>query len=238
VLLLKVGGLQGSSSHGIHWHVDPSVRIRYRGDATRETIREIELSREDGSVETFTVPQGQAPGEAPAGAAGEDDWRVMDCVDCHNRPSHVYRLPQHEIDRSMQDGKIDRALPFIRKQGLEALEIEASSQEEARAEIRRRIEGFYEAQYPDLARSRGTEIEKAIIELGAIYSRNVFPAMKITWGTYPNHIGHQDSPGCYRCHDELHRSPEGRTISQDCSTCHVTLAIEEENPEILTRLQP
>ena len=62
--------------------------------------------------------------------------------------------------------------------------------------------------------------------------------MKIEWGTYPNHIGHQDFPGCFRCHDDEHSTPEGETISQDCYTCHTLLALEEENPEILEQLKP
>jgi hypothetical protein len=53
-----------------------------------------------------------------------------------------------------------------------------------------------------------------------IHDRNVFPAMKVTFGSYPNNVGHVDSPGCFRCHDGEHKSRDGATIGQDCETCH------------------
>jgi hypothetical protein len=60
--------------------------------------------------------------------------------------------------------------------------------------------------------------------------------MKVTWGVYPNNIGHTDFPGCFRCHDDAHTSADGRKVSQDCNSCHQLLAMEESAPEILTQL--
>ena len=70
----------------------------------------------------------------------------------------------------------------------------------------------------------------------AIYNRNVFPDLKVTWGTYPNNLGHTDFPGCFRCHDSSHTAADGKTISQDCNACHEPLAMEETAPEILKTL--
>ena len=113
-----------------------------------------------------------------------------------------------------------------------------TSHEEARAGISSGLLDYYSESYPDLAGERQDVIENAGKVLGDLYATNVYPSMKIEWGTYPNHIGHESFPGCFRCHDDEHSTPEGETISQDCSTCHSLLAWEEENPEILEQLQP
>ena len=248
VLLMRVGGLQGRTSHGIHWHVDPSIRIRYRSDPAREKIGEVELTRADGTVEMFRAQEGTPGGPAsrtPGGTAtGPDngdahaEWRVMDCVDCHNRPSHVYRMPQDELDRAIQIEAIDRSLPFVRREGLKALQGSYGSHEEAKEEIRTKLRSFYATSYPEAAAAKSQQIESAADAMGEIYATNVFPSMKIGWGTYPNHIGHQNSPGCFRCHDDEHKTAAGKTIFQDCATCHTPLAMDEENPEILKQLQP
>jgi zinc transporter ZupT len=39
-------------------------------------------------------------------------------------------------------------------------------------------------------------------------------------GTMFVHIGHMDFPGCFRCHDDSHKSRDGKTISQECDSCH------------------
>jgi hypothetical protein len=225
VLLLKVGGMQGRASKGIHWHVDPGVRIRYRADDKRETIGAVELTRPDGTTTTF----------APKGSSNDGDWRTMDCVDCHNRPSHIYRLPEDELDRSMAEGRIDGTLPFIHREGLKALQSDYASHDEARAKIATALDTFYASERPAADRAR---IAAAAAELSDIYSTNVFPSMNIRWGTYPSHLGHTNAPGCFRCHDGEHVDAAGEAISQDCETCHTVLADEEPNPEVLKTLQP
>jgi hypothetical protein len=82
------------------------------------------------------------------------------------------------------------------------------------------------------------QIDAASTAIGNIYASNVFPVMKVDWNTYPNHIGHEQSPGCFRCHNDEHESEDGRVISQDCDTCHSLLAMEEESPEVLQMLNP
>ena len=69
-----------------------------------------------------------------------------------------------------------------------------------------------------------------------IYLRNIFPEMKVTWGVHPNNLGHNDFPGCFRGHDSSHTGSDGQTISNDCSACHNLLAVQEENPKVLTDL--
>lgn len=229
VLLLRVGGIQGRKSQGIHWHVDPSVQIRYRGDTQREKITEIEMKVQGQETKLFRGP-------APAGSIGE--WRIMDCVDCHNRPTHIYQLPGPAIDTALLEGKLDRTLPFIKGEGLAAIQAEYGSKEEARQGIARRIKEFYARPLPGASVPTTAAVEAAAEALYDIWRVNVFPHMKVTWDTYPNHIGHVNDGGCFRCHDDEHATSSGEKISQDCNLCHNLLAMEEENPEILKSLQP
>jgi len=233
VLVLKVGGRQSDRSQGIHWHVDPDHVVRYRADEKRETMYEVEMTDAQGQT---TVWQGP---EAESGDAASAPWRTMDCVDCHNRPTHVYRLPAQELDNALLERTIDPSLPFIRREGQKALDVEYASHEEARAGIAEAITEFYAANYPDVARDQAEAVEAAGKAVGDIYAWNVFPEMNVTWGTYVNHIGHPDfstEVGCFRCHGGEHMTDEGDTIAMDCTTCHSLLAEREENPEILATL--
>ncbi len=231
VLVLRVGGVDGEEAHGIHWHVDPRIQVRYRSDPSRETIYEVELTDEDGAVTTFE------PGEpAPETADEPLEWRVMDCVDCHNRPTHIYGQPATEIDDAIAEGRLDRALPYLKREGVRILRASYDSHEAARAGIREELVSFYRDQQPETWGAHETSVLQAADVLGEIWTTNVFPTMNVTWNTYPNHIGHEVSDGCFRCHDEEHESASGAVISQDCFGCHALLAMEEEEPEILAMI--
>ena len=228
-VLLKVGGLAGRETSGIHWHVNPDVQVRYRSDDSRQTIYDVELTRADGSVTLYR--NGEAPEEA-------SEWRVMDCVDCHNRPTHRYRLPDEEVDLAMAAGDIDPSLPFVKRESMRLLQETYDSHEQAREAIPAALRGFYQEGYAEIAAQQTAGIERAAAELVEIYTSNVFPQMNVTWGLYPDHSGHQESPGCFRCHDRKHKSEDGESISRKCTTCHTILADEEESPEILDVLNP
>ncbi|MGI9246420.1 MAG: cytochrome c3 family protein [Steroidobacteraceae bacterium] len=223
VLLVKVGGQHGRGSSGIHWHVDPNVSIRYLTDEKLETVWDVEMTK-NGEKTVF---------EAKDAAPSTAQWRTMDCVDCHNRPTHIYRMPAGEIDAAMEQGLIDKGLPFVKREGLRVVQADYPSHEAARAGIAREIAGFYAQNYPDAPKAA---VEQAGRALGDIYSWNIFPAMKVTWGAYPNHIGHKESPGCFRCHDRKHKAESGAKISKDCDTCHTVLAEDEEDPAILRQI--
>ena len=228
-LLLRVGGAGGAGSTGIHWHVDPGVTIRYRSDETREEIYEVEFTDGDGVVTEYS--DRKAPQEGGT-------WRTMDCVDCHNRPSHIYQPPGNEIDKAITAGLIDQTLPFVKRESLRIIDAEYESHEAARVAITEELTQFYTDNYPQLAAENSEAITAAANTLGDIYSVNVFPQMQVWWNTYPNHIGHEQSPGCYRCHNKRMRTPERVTITRECDTCHVLLAEEEENPHIMSILDP
>lgn len=234
VLVLRVGGSDGTKSHGIHWHVDPNHEVRYRSTKDRETMHEVTFEDASGTTRRWASPAADANGDAPKGE--ETEWRTMDCVDCHNRPSHIYRLPHVELDRAIHEGRIDRNLPFIRREGLAALKEDFPSHEEARKGIAAAIRAFYEKEYPAVVVSSSEQIRQAGEALGDIWCWNVFPSMNITWGTYPNHIGHEETPGCFRCHGSDLVDEAGESISGDCETCHGVLAMQEPNPQILSDL--
>ena len=232
VLVLRIGGVQGRTAQGIHWHVDPNQTIRYRSNAARDEIYDVELTQADGTVKLFRS------GSAQPAEGTETAWRTMDCMDCHNRPTHIYRTPRVELDAALADGRIDRDLPYVRREGARLLNEPYTSHAEAKQKIAEGLRAFYTQSYPDLAASAGPRIDHAAEAIGNIYSWNVFPEMKVNWDTYPNHLGHNDAPGCFRCHDESHTTEGGETISQDCETCHTLLAMEEENPQVLETLKP
>lgn len=229
VLVVHVGGAQGlgARTRGIHWHVDPGVRIRYLADEKREVIGTVELSGPDGAPATF---RSKAP-------AGEARWREMDCVDCHNRPTHVYRSPEDEVDALLAAGRVDAAaLPFARREALKALRAEYPSHEAARAGIAAALGAFYAG--PEGGGAPRAAVERAAQELGDAWARNVWPSMRIGWGTYPSLLGHEAAPGCFRCHDGDHETDDGRAIRADCDLCHELLAQEEKDPPILKLLAP
>ncbi len=231
VLLLRVGGIYGRESMGIHWHVDPANRIRYRSDDKRETIGEVELTIGD-ERRVYLAGGGES---TPADAPG---WRVMDCIDCHNRPTHIYDTPARAVDRAMATGRLARALPHLRREGVAAISVAYPSGEEAARGILAALTRFYAGELGEAAAEKAGEIAAAAATLTELWAGNVFPKMRVTWGTYPNHIGHQESPGCFRCHDDGHDTADGRTISQDCDTCHTLLAEGEKTPLILEQLKP
>lgn len=234
VLVMHVGGQNAQGSVGIHGrHLDSGSRISYTAvDERRQQIATVSYRDDAGqSVEFLSTEVKATPADLAKG-----ETRSMDCVDCHNRPTHAFELPHRGLDREITAGAISRDLPFVKKKALELLKAKYTSQEEAGKAIADGLNAYYTATYPDLASAKKAEISKAIEAVQAVYNRNVFPNMKLDWGYHPNNIGHEDFPGCFRCHGGNHESKDGKAISGDCEACHQVLAMEEENPEILTQL--
>lgn len=229
VLLMHIGG--GNGYRGIHGaHMGPGVEMRYaHSDEQRQKIPWVEYKK-GGDVRTYKAEGYTADGP------GNLSVRTMDCMDCHNRPSHTFELPNRAIDRSITDGSIDGTLPFIKKAGMEIIQANYPTTEASEKEIPARLLAYYQKNHPDLYAARKADIERSAKALMAAYARNVFPEMQVKWSTYPNNIGHTDFNGCFRCHDERPASKGERTITQDCNTCHTLLAMEEDNPKVLTDL--
>lgn len=230
VVNLHVGGPVAGKTSGIHFHADPAVQVRYRTDADRNTVGDVEIRRADGTTTLFRAP------EAVAEAQKEFGWRTMDCSDCHNAIGHPFLTASEAIDRALLEGRISRELPYVRREGLAALQGEYASRDAAEAAIAGKLLEFYRTNHADVASEKSEAIRAAAGALANAYAANVFPAMKVSWGTYPSHIGHELYPGCFRCHDDEHAAEDGTSISQDCSLCHAIPAMDEEEPEILATL--
>jgi NapC/NirT cytochrome c family, N-terminal region len=234
VLLLKVGGRTWQGAVGIHGrHLDQGERIRYISiDDQRQVIPVVYYTDDQGKVTEYVSSDIQATKQQLA--AGEH--RSMDCVDCHNRPTHAFELPENAVNAQMATGRISAELPFIRKKAVELLKADYPDRDTARQRIVDGVKTFYHTNYPDVYNSRRALVEQSAESIANIYLRNVFPEMKVNWGVHPNNIGHNDSPGCFRCHDGSHVSADGQVITNDCAACHNLLAIEEQNPKILADL--
>jgi len=230
VLMMLIGGNKIQGIHGAHF--GRGVRIRYAvADAARQTIPWIEYQNS-----TTTTSRTFATSDRSASAAPGMPIYEMQCVDCHNRPTHAFDLPERAMDKALALGEIPVNLPFIKKTGVELLRARYASRDEASQKLPSALLSYYQQAYPDLYAKRLADINQSSQAILAIYQRNIFPELKVTWGTYPNNLGHTDFPGCFRCHDGSHTTADGETITQDCSTCHQPLAIEEASPEILKTL--
>jgi nitrate/TMAO reductase-like tetraheme cytochrome c subunit len=235
VLLMRIGGGRGvrAGAPGIHGaHLGPGIRIEYlHTDEARQSIPQVEYHNARAKRSAVYVAADAKPEALKAASR-----RVMDCMDCHNRPTHTLDLPERAIDRAMAAGEISPTLPFVKKQGLEILKRSYATNEQAAAHIPEAVEAYYKASHPEVFAQRRAEVRRAGTVLAGIYNRNVFPEMKVNWGTYPNNIGHTDFPGCFRCHDDNHAAAGGQKITQDYNACHQLLAMDENAPKILTEL--
>ncbi len=239
VLLMKIGsaGDRVKSSHGIHWHISPEIKISYTStDHSRMVIPEVTLTQADGTKTVFRTSDAD---EQLQKTAQQSETREMDCIDCHNRPSHVYLPADEALNLKLSEGQIPQALPFIKRQAMELVSVDYESTEAARNQITSALKDWYQKNYPQLVADQPALLEHAIGGVIAAYTENVFPEMKIKWGTYVNHITHGPDfeIGCFRCHDDMHESPDGKIISGDCNTCHDLLSQEEPVKPILSTLR-
>lgn len=211
---LKVGG--GSHvlgiGEGIHWHMNVSNVLEFVSlDEARQDIVYVKLTTGNGEVREY-----RKPGVTDAQIAG-GTRRHMDCTDCHSRPSHTFEASaERAVDGVLGLNQVPRTLPFVRREMVKALKTDAPTREAALTAIDGSLRGFY-AQQAGVAAG---DVSRAVLVAQELYKTNVFPSMKVTWGTYRNELGHTTSNGCFRCHDEEKATADGRKIGQDCETCH------------------
>lgn len=211
-LLLKVGG--GDPTHGpvggIHWHMNVANKVEYIAtDPKRQKIPYVRVTDDKGQVTEFRTKEFK---DDPA----THMLRTMDCMDCHNRPAHHFRTPNDAVDLAMTLGKISTALPSVKREAVLALTKDYATKTEGLKTIENTLRGKY---------AGSNEVNSTIAEVQKIYGNYFFPEMKTEWSLYPNNIGHKDFPGCFRCHDDEHKTADGkRTIkASDCNACHTIL---------------
>ena len=221
-MLIKTGGGSAELGQvgGIHWHMNVANEISYIAtDEKRQDIPWVRLKDKDGKVTDYisrsaTLTQQQIEQSAK---------RRMDCIDCHNRPTHIYLSPNEAVDRSLTAGKLDVSLPFIKARAVDALSGQYSTNDEALAAIEKSLGDYYRTTYPDVFASKAASVTGAIEEVKLIYQTYFFPEMKTDWKSHINNIGHYNAQGCFRCHDGQHFSNDGRVIRNDCAICHTTV---------------
>jgi nitrate/TMAO reductase-like tetraheme cytochrome c subunit len=229
VVVLHLGG-QDSLSHLTGIHGVHLGHIEYVAtDPTRTSIPWVQKRNSDGTETVFAT--GAAGSGVPQG-----ERRVMDCIDCHNRAAHTFVTAEDALNRAMADNAVSPTLPWVHKKSLELLKGNYASEAEARVKIPAQLEAFYRTEHPDVLATKAALVKTAGEQLTVLYSQNVFPFMKVTWGTHPNHIGHMNYPGCFRCHDGEHAAKDGTSITQDCSACHNLLVVDEAKPKVLSDL--
>ena len=217
-VVVKTGGADSSMgpASGIHWHMALSQKIEYIAtDYRRQNIPWVRAAGPDGQVRIY-----RSDGKTSQDAPPPGEVRRVDCMDCHNRPTHIYQPPDKAVSISLETGRIDRQLPYAKKVAVEALIMPYTSREEAGAKIESHIRDFYQKFDPKLAAEKKAAIDQAIEEVRSIYRRNFFPDMKVDWRAYPDDIGHMIFDGCFRCHDNKHVRDDKVAIRRDCTVCH------------------
>jgi hypothetical protein len=207
---------------GIHWHINPDVMIEYIAATTdRESIPWVRMTnRKTGEVTIFR----DRDNLLPENAVDSLPARTMDCMDCHNRPSHSYKSANDYIDNALISEIVPEELPFIKKTSMKVLENSFPTNDSAMLGIRTGITDYYMNKKPAIYRMHRDLIDKAIAGIQSEFKKNTFPAMKASSSSYLNHIGHLESDGCFRCHSGRHESESGNTISKDCNLCHTIIA--------------
>jgi NapC/NirT cytochrome c family, N-terminal region len=226
-LLMKIGGgnIEAGPTSGIHWHMNIANELTYVAtDSQRQVIPWVRSREPDGKVTVFRSTDNKLSDEE----AQMMRTRRMDCIDCHNRPTHIYHPPARSVNHVVTLGWIDPSLPSVKSVAVKALESQYTTKNGALDSIALQIKGFYSAEFPDIAARKHREIERTVAEVQKIYSRNYFPEMGVNWKKYPDNLGHMYYLGCFRCHDGKHVSDEGKVLSRDCNVCHVILAQQFE----------
>ena len=229
VVVLHLGGEDSLSHltgiHGVHLgHIEYVAT-----DPTRTSIPWVQKRNDDGTETIYATA-------AAGNGIPQGERRVMDCIDCHNRAAHTFVTAEDALNRAMAEGAVSPDLPWVHKKSLELLNANYASEAEASVQIPAQLEAFYRSEHPEVLATKSALVKSAGEQLVILYSQNVFPFMKVTWGTHPNHIGHMNYPGCFRCHDGEHVAKGGASITQDCSACHNLLATDEPKPKVLSDL--
>jgi nitrate/TMAO reductase-like tetraheme cytochrome c subunit len=222
-LALKVGSGADDSHGTIHWHIAEANEVRYQAvDEKRLAMEWVEIKRGDEFHRYTNLKAGQHSVDETE----KPETRSMDCVDCHNRPTHIYQDPEAALDQALAAGMISRDLPFAKKVGLGALLGRyGTTKADALRGIENEVRGHYLREKHD-APVNLQDVDLMVTELQLIYSNNNFPGMNVGWNTYPTHLGHNNDTGCFRCHNQDMVDEAGQAIPYDCTLCHSILAMD------------
>jgi len=230
-MLINVGR-NDKTQEGIHAHMYLDNDIYYAAeDEKRQQISWIKSADKQGNETIFVTPGSKWENQAPP----QELVRKMDCVDCHNRPTHQFRAPQTLMNQALSMGRIDETLPSIKAKAIELLSGDYKTEEEAVTTIRKKLIEFYQGELAENFPQYQDKVTQAADTVVTIYKNNMFPEMKARWDAYPDNIGHMNSQGCFRCHDGQHvaQNESKAVITRDCNVCHVI--IEQGPPDALQK---
>ena len=220
-LEMKVGSKHSAKGleEGIHWHINPNVKIDYIStDEQRQDIPWVKYTNLETGIETIFESSGS---KISRDELNKFEVRRVDCIDCHNRPSHKYNPPELFINSAITAGNISKEIPEIKSIAIEVCSEEYNTTDSAMVKISDSIREYYNDNYPEFAIDKSELINAAIVSIQNEFSKNIFPEMKVRWDKYPANIGHIKTNGCFRCHDDEHVSTDGKIISKDCNLCHL-----------------
>jgi nitrate/TMAO reductase-like tetraheme cytochrome c subunit len=226
-MLINIGGGDPDKGYtrGIHWHMNIANKVDYVArDPQRQEIPWVRIVDELGNTTIYQDVDNPLTEEELAEQEAAGEMRQMDCIDCHNRPSHIYRSPVELVNRELQLGNIDPAMPDIKFYALELLAADYPDVPTAEQSITDGLREAYSSDWPDFYAQSRRQVDETAVVLKRVYGENTFPDMKVRWDTYPDFIGHWGTAGCFRCHAGNLQSSDGRVISTDCDSCHVILS--------------
>jgi len=229
-LLVKIGGgtERKGQGRGIHWHIENPIEY-VAVDAQRQVIPWVRAQL-DGETTVFQDVLHPLSGDELENA----EIRTMDCIDCHNRATHIFRSAEVAVDEAMANSIIPTDLPLLRKTAVEKMNKEYPDQDAALAAIDE-ITDFYRNTFAAIYSQREQEIRQTVEILKDMYRSSHFPEYTVYPDTYPDNLGHTESPGCFRCHDGKHLSENGMSVRLHCNICHTipqTVAEGEPAPSI------
>jgi nitrate/TMAO reductase-like tetraheme cytochrome c subunit len=240
-MIIKTGGGDPATGapEGIHWHMNIANKIDYvAADEKRQIIPYIHVEDPQGRVTEYYAKDSALTKDQIKAQIAKGATHHMDCVDCHNRPTHIYVPPDLAVDQSLLARRLDVSLPFIKQQAVTVLTGTYATTDAAMRGIASGLQDFYEKKYPDVAKTKQLEIRDAVTEVQQIFKRTTFPEMKLNWETHPNNLGHFYYNGCFRCHDGQHVSSDGKVISKDCNQCHTLMSETEGATSVATTALP
>src|SRR5262249_15464557 len=152
---------------GIHGrHLDDGSRIRYIStDAERQVIPVVCYTDSKGKTIQFDSTDNQATKQQ----LEKSEHRAMDCVDCHNRPTHGFERHESAVDLQMSPGSISPELPYIRKKAVDLLKVNYPDRETARTRIIESVVTFYRDTCPDVNNTKRKLVEQSPEAVANIY---------------------------------------------------------------------
>ena len=215
-LILKTGAgtREQGLGYGIHWHVTAPVEF-IATDEHGEEIPWVRTTLPDGR----TVEYQDVTNPLSAEEIEQAEKQEMDCVDCHNRVGHPFPPPEDLIDMALAEGRVSTDLPYAKMLMSDLLTNRYETREDALAAVDL-VKEQYQAQYPEVAAANSEAIDQAEEVSRELITRVVFEEPGVTWEDFPDHSGHEEFAGCFRCHNGKHQSQDGETIRLHCNICH------------------